>query len=40
MQRFQTPYTLKEITEVQQYLAFVLKNTKSEGDLQDLYRRR
>jgi hypothetical protein len=40
MQRFQAPYTLKEISEVQQYLAFVLKNTKSEGDLQDLYRRR
>jgi len=39
MQRFQTPYTLKEISEVQQYLSFVLKNTKSEGDLQDLYRR-
>jgi hypothetical protein len=40
MQRFQVPYNLKEIPEVQQYLNGAFENAKHHGDLQDLYRRR
>jgi len=40
MQRFQVPYNLKEIPEVQSYLAAQLDQAKNAGDLQDLYRRR
>ena len=39
MQRFQVPYTLKEIPEVQAYLADAFERSKHHGDLQDLYRR-
>jgi son of sevenless len=40
MQRFQVPYTLKEIAEVQAYLKFQLDTSNRTSDLQDLYRRR
>jgi len=40
MQRFQAPYNLKKIPEVQEYLNVAFENTKNHGDLQDLYRRR
>lgn len=40
MQRFQVPYTLKDIPEAQQYLQFCLDKAKDHGDLEDLYRRR
>ena len=40
MQRFQVPYNLKEIPEVQQYLNVVFDNARQHGDLQELYRRR
>lgn len=41
MQRFQVPYNLKEIPEVQDYLKEVFEQSKQRGgDLQDLYRRR
>ena|ERR1700722_10573402 len=40
MQRFQYPYNLKGIPEVQQYLNIAFENAKHHGDLQDLYRRR
>lgn len=40
MQRFQVPYNLKEIPEVQEYLNGAFENAKHHGDLQDLYRRR
>lgn len=40
MQRFQTPYNLKEIPEVQEYLNAAFDKCKHHGDLQDLYRRR
>ncbi len=40
MQRFQTPYHLKEIPEVQEYLNAAFDKCKHHGDLQDLYRRR
>ncbi|EGN98306.1 hypothetical protein SERLA73DRAFT_169303 [Serpula lacrymans var. lacrymans S7.3] len=39
MQRFQVPYNLKEIPEVQEYLSIAFENSKHHGDLQDLYRR-
>ncbi|KAF8578064.1 ras GEF [Ramaria rubella] len=39
MQRFQVPYNLKEIPEVQQYLMVQFDQAKNVGDLQDLYRR-
>ncbi|THH27575.1 hypothetical protein EUX98_g6616 [Antrodiella citrinella] len=39
MQRFQVPYTLKEIPEVQDYLKDAFEQSKHRGDLQDLYRR-
>lgn len=39
MQRFQVPYNLKEIPEVQEYLNGAFENAKHHGDLQDLYRR-
>ncbi|KAI0056099.1 ras GEF [Artomyces pyxidatus] len=39
MQRFQVPYTLKEIPEVQAYLHDAFERSKHHGDLQDLYRR-
>ncbi|VDB86882.1 unnamed protein product [Peniophora sp. CBMAI 1063] len=39
MQRFQVPYTLKEIPEIQAYLADAFERSKHHGDLQDLYRR-
>ncbi|KAK7469399.1 Ras guanine nucleotide exchange factor bud5 [Stygiomarasmius scandens] len=38
MQRFQVPYNLKAIPEVQDYLQFVFQKPRK-GDLQDLYRR-
>lgn len=40
MQRFQSPYNLKAIPEVQEYLNYVFENSRHHGDLQDLYRRR
>lgn len=40
MQRFQVPYSLKKIPEVQEYLRMAFENSKHHGDLQDLYRRR
>ncbi|KAK0201796.1 ras guanine nucleotide exchange factor domain-containing protein [Desarmillaria ectypa] len=39
MQRFQSPYNLKAIPEVQAYLNYVFENSRHHGDLQDLYRR-
>ncbi|EMD39549.1 hypothetical protein CERSUDRAFT_92047 [Gelatoporia subvermispora B] len=39
MQRFQVPYNLKGIPEVQEYLKDAFENSKHRGDLQDLYRR-
>ncbi|KAF8635803.1 hypothetical protein AX15_000010 [Amanita polypyramis BW_CC] len=39
MQRFQVPYNLKAIPEVQEYLNLCFENAKKHGDLQDLYRR-
>ena len=40
MQRFQAPYNLKEISEVQDYLKDAFEQSKNRTDLQDLYRRR
>ena len=40
MQRFQVPYTLKEIPEVQSYLNHAFEKSPHHGDLHDLYRRR
>lgn len=40
MQRFQMPYNLKGIPEVQDYLNECFEKSKHHGDLQDLYRRR
>ena len=40
MQRFQVPYNLKVIPEVQAYLAVAFDDSTHRGDLQDLYRRR
>ncbi|KAF9013532.1 ras guanine nucleotide exchange factor domain-containing protein [Cyathus striatus] len=39
MQRFQVPYNLKAIPEVQEYLNVAFQNARQHGDLQDLYRR-
>ncbi|TFK40534.1 ras guanine nucleotide exchange factor domain-containing protein [Crucibulum laeve] len=39
MQRFQVPYNLKAIPEVQEYLNVAFENAKHHGDLQDLYNR-
>ncbi|KAF8627382.1 hypothetical protein AX17_006197 [Amanita inopinata Kibby_2008] len=39
MQRFQVPYNLKAIPEVQEYLNVCFENSRHHGDLQDLYRR-
>ncbi|EIW59721.1 ras GEF [Trametes versicolor FP-101664 SS1] len=39
MQRFQVPYNLKEIPEVQAYLRDAFDKSQRRGDLQDLYRR-
>ncbi|KAI6114219.1 ras guanine nucleotide exchange factor domain-containing protein [Pisolithus sp. B1] len=39
MQRFQVPYNLKQIPEVQEYLNVAFENSKHHGDLEDLYRR-
>ncbi|EIN12418.1 ras GEF [Punctularia strigosozonata HHB-11173 SS5] len=40
MQRFQVPYTLKGIPEVQDFLQFAFRSSRSStGDIQDLYRR-
>ncbi|KAH9924276.1 ras GEF [Epithele typhae] len=39
MQRFQVPYNLKEIPEVQMYLRDAFEKSSKQGDLQDLYRR-
>ncbi|GJE88283.1 REM and RasGEF domain-containing protein [Phanerochaete sordida] len=39
MQRFQVPYNLKEIPEVQEYLKDAFEQSKNRTDLQDLYRR-
>jgi len=39
MQRFQVPYTLKQIPEVQEYLRDAFEKSRHRGDLQDLYRR-
>ncbi|EKM79458.1 hypothetical protein AGABI1DRAFT_59094 [Agaricus bisporus var. burnettii JB137-S8] len=39
MQRFQVPYNLKAIPEVQDYLNMSFENSKRSGDFQDLYRR-
>ena len=41
MQRFQVPYNIKEIPEIQEYLKFAFEeSSKRSGDIQDLYRRR
>ncbi|KAJ3509123.1 hypothetical protein NLJ89_g5382 [Agrocybe chaxingu] len=39
MQRFQGPYNLKAIPEVQEYLNVAFEKSKHHGDLNDLYRR-
>ncbi|TFY59291.1 hypothetical protein EVJ58_g5868 [Rhodofomes roseus] len=39
MQRFQLPYNLKQIPEVQEYLRDAFEKSARQGDLQDLYRR-
>ncbi|KAF8964351.1 ras guanine nucleotide exchange factor domain-containing protein [Flammula alnicola] len=39
MQRFQIPYNLKAIPEVQEYLNDCFEKSKNHGDFQDLYRR-
>ncbi|KAH9941072.1 ras GEF [Amylocystis lapponica] len=39
MQRFQVPYNLKAIPEVQEYLKDAFEKSRHRGDLQDLYRR-
>ncbi|RDX49923.1 ras GEF [Lentinus brumalis] len=39
MQRFQVPYNLKVIPEVQVYLRDAFEKSQRQGDLQDLYRR-
>ncbi|KAI9510606.1 ras GEF [Russula earlei] len=39
IQRFQIPYMLKEIMEIQDYLKDAFEKSKDHGDLQDLYRR-
>ncbi|KAG5648326.1 hypothetical protein DXG03_004898 [Asterophora parasitica] len=39
MQRFQVPYNLKSIPEVQEFLNVAFENSRHHGDLQDLYRR-
>ncbi|KZT11896.1 ras GEF [Laetiporus sulphureus 93-53] len=39
MQRFQSPYNLKPILEVQEYLRDAFEKSSRRGDLQDLYRR-
>ncbi|KAG6837197.1 hypothetical protein H0H93_013424 [Arthromyces matolae] len=39
MQRFQLPYNLKAIPEVQEYFNFAFEKARHHGDLQDLYRR-
>jgi len=40
VRRFQVPYNLRAIPEVQQYLHTLFQVTKRSGDLQELYRRR
>ena len=40
MQRFQVPYNLKAIPEVQEYLTDAFEKCRHHGDLEDLYRRR
>lgn len=40
MQRFQVPYNLKEVPEIQEYLKDAFEQSKNRTDLQDLYRRR
>lgn len=40
MQRFQVPFNLKEIPEVQHYLSAQLDRGKKTDDLGELYRRR
>lgn len=39
IQRFQVPYSLKEVSEIQDYLRDAFEKSKHHGDLQDLYRR-
>ncbi|KAJ7288207.1 ras guanine nucleotide exchange factor domain-containing protein [Mycena rebaudengoi] len=39
MQRFQVPYQLRAIPEVQEYLNGAFQTSRHNGDLQDLYRR-
>ncbi|KAJ7442671.1 ras guanine nucleotide exchange factor domain-containing protein [Mycena latifolia] len=39
MQRFQVPYQLRGIPEVQEYLTGAFEKTRQHGDLHDLYRR-
>lgn len=39
MQRFQIPYNLKQIPEVQVFLRDAFEKSARQGDLQDLYRR-
>ncbi|KAJ7211988.1 ras guanine nucleotide exchange factor domain-containing protein [Mycena pura] len=39
MQRFQAPYHLRRIPEVQEYLTVAFEGARRHGDLQDLYRR-
>uniref|UniRef100_A0A0W0FV06 Ras GEF n=2 Tax=Moniliophthora roreri TaxID=221103 RepID=A0A0W0FV06_MONRR len=39
MQRFQVPYNLKAIPEVQEYLNFVFQDSRKNGDFHELYRR-
>lgn len=40
MQRFQIPYALKAIPEVQEYLYASFELSRTKNDVQDLYRRR
>jgi len=39
IQRFQVPYSLKEVSEIQDYLKDAFEKSEHHGDLQDLYRR-
>jgi hypothetical protein len=39
IQRFQVPYSLKEVSEIQDYLKDAFEKSEHHGDLHDLYRR-
>jgi son of sevenless len=39
MQRYQVPYNLKTVPEVQEFLQAAFEQSRTKNDLQDLYRR-